>query len=380
MMKIALDISQIVYETGVSRYTKELVRHLLKIDRENYYLLFAGVWRERDKIDAFLQQLREGEAVFEQKVITLPPKVASLVFNQLRLPIDVFIGKVDVFHASNWTTPKTQACLVTTVHDLTPALFPEAFPKSIVDNFRVNLELVRQNAAAVLVDCETTKKDLIAKSDILADKVTTVYLAAGEDFQPVKEKQKLEMVKEKYGIRKKFVLSVGTKEPRKNLARLIEAFNSWEGSKDYQLVLVGKHGWGEEAKVGNKKQGVKIVETGFVTDEDLSALYSAAEVFVYPSLYEGFGLPVLEAMQCGCPVITSDLSATAEIAAEAALLIEPTNVSALTRALKQVVSDGKLRDTLVIEGIKRARQFSWEKTAAETLAIYQKVYGNVMDS
>ena len=373
---IGIDISQIVYETGVSRYTKELVRHLLRIDQENEYLLFAGVWRQKEKIEAFFDELHQQGLNFQSQVVLLPPKLADLVFNQWRVPVEWFTGRIDVFHASNWTTPKTSAKLVTTIHDLTPILFPETFPPNLIKSFQRNLQLIEKTAVAVLVDCETIKKDLLQHTEIPVGKIYPVYLAAGHQFQPVKDKVKIAKVKQKYGIVGDYILSVATQEPRKNIKRLIEAFSQLN-LNDISLVLVGKYGWGEKTKLkinppaGGEK--LKIIETGFVDDQDLPVLYSGARVFVYPSLYEGFGLPVLEAMQCGCPVIISNRSATAEISGEAALLIDPTGTSTLTQAIKQILADKKLREEMVRKGIKRAGQFNWRKTALETLAIYRKV-------
>lgn len=372
-MRIAIDISQSVYDTGVSRYTKELVRHLLRIDRDNEYLLFAGVWRQRKKIEEFLESLRKEKLEFESKVIFLPPRLADLVFNQLRISVDHLIGKCDIFHASNWTTPKTQAKLVTTVHDLTPILFPDSFPKNIIANFKNNLRLIEKNADLILTDCETTRKDLLARIRVRQDKVKTVYLASADHFNPVRDKQKIEKVKSKYKIFDDYILSVSTQEPRKNIKSLIKAFLNLKDNK-HQLVLAGKYGWGEEVQFLTEKKDLPVVAAGFVIDEDLPALYSGAKAFVYPSLYEGFGLPVLEAMQSGCPVITSNCSSLAEIAGNGALLIDPKNEESIEKGLKRVLEDSNLRRELSEKGLVQAGKFSWEKTARKTLTAYRKAF------
>jgi len=374
-MRICIDISQIVYDTGVSRYTKELVRHLLKIDKKNDYLLFAGAWRQKDKIERYLSQLKKQELKFEEKVVLLPPKLADLVFNQLRIPVDYFIGPVNVFHASNWTTPKTKAKLVTTVHDLTPILYPETFPAVLISNFKRNLKLVGETADLILADCQATKKDLVKHSRLKSQSIKAVYLAAGKEFKQVKGKGKIELIKRKYGIKGQYILSVGTQEPRKNIKRLIEAFVGLNHGK-ISLVLVGKYGWGPTSLKLRRVKGIKvpkIIPTGFVDDKDLAALYSGAEVFIYPSLYEGFGLPILEAMQSGCPVITSDCSSMAEIAGQAGLLINPENIEGMTRALERVLKDEEMRKEMTKKGLVQAGRFSWEKTAEETLTAYRKV-------
>lgn len=371
-MKIGIDVSQIVYGTGVSRYTRELVRHLLLLDRENEYVLFAGVWRQKEAIGTFFNELKREGLTFSPKVSFLPPRAADLVFNRLRIPVDLYTGRLDVFHASNWTTPRTKAKLVTTVHDLTPILYPETFPASLIKNFQRNLQLIQDTADLVLADCETTKQDLVKYAGLSAERIKTVYLAAGDQFRPVKSQNRINQVKAKYGIRGRYILSVGTQEPRKNIGQLIEAFTQ-VNDPQVSLVLVGKSGWGEAKDLRLKIKDLRIVETGFVPDEDLPALYSGAEVFVYPSLYEGFGLPVLEAMQSGCPVITSDRSATAEIGGQAAFLVDPSDTQALTEAMREVLASQKMRDSLISEGLKRAQAFSWKKTARQTLEAYQQV-------
>lgn len=389
-MKIAIDVSQVVYKTGVSRYTKELVRHLLKIDKKNEYLLFAGVWRQKKEVLDFFDSLAKEKLKFSQKVVFLPPKFAEIVFNGLGCWVDNFIGKVDVFHASNWTTPKTSAKLVTTVHDLAPILYPKSFPKKIIDNFAKNLFLIKKNADAVLVDSLSTRQDLLKQTGILADKIHLVYLSAGDKFKPVKDKSKIALVKKKHGIKSNYLLSVGTQEPRKNIKKLIKAFidNQRLNKKlterngdgySCQLVLVGKFGWGDKSLKSSsvlaigKNKNLKILELGFVADKDLPALYSGAKVFVYPSLYEGFGLPVLEAMACASPVITSNRSATAEIADGAGLLVNPQKTETINRAINKVLFDQSIRDSLIKKGLARARQFSWEKTAKETLKVYENI-------
>ena len=384
-MRICIDISQIVYDTGVSRYTKELVRHLLKIDKKNDYLLFAGAWRQKNKIENYLQELKEEGLKFEAKIVFLPPKLADLVFNQLRIPVDSFIGQVDVFHASNWTTPKTKAKLVTTVHDLTPIIYPETFPASLISNFKRNLRLVGETADLVLADCQTTKNDLVKHSRLDSQSIKTVYLAAGKEFKQVKNKKKIELIKRKYGIKKgEYILSVGTQEPRKNIKRLIRTFVRLNHVK-VSLVLVGKYGWGPTSprrrhSLWRRTAGLRrVISTGFVDDKDLATLYSGAKAFIYPSLYEGFGLPILEAMQSGCPVITSNRSSMAEIAGQAGLLINPEDIEGMTGILEKVLKDGEMRKEMTKKGLVQAGRFSWEKTAKETITAYRKVvnYGDV---
>ena len=356
-MRIGIDISQIVYQTGVSRYTAELVENLLKIDQKNQYVLYAGSLRQRQILKAFVAKLPR-----KVKLVLSPfsPKIADLIFNRCNLPINRLIGNVNVFHASNWMIPKIECPIVTTIHDLTFLKFPEEhLPYYIAAHKR---HLFRAKKAQVVITVsQATKRDLINEG-FATDKIHVVYEAAGSMFKPVKAA----VVKAKYQLTKPFILSVGTREPRKNIKRLIQAWKPLR--RQYDLVIVGQFGWGEKTQV---LPGIKLL--GFVPDEDLVGLYSGAQAFVYPSLYEGFGLPVVEALSCGCPVVTSNVSSLPEIGGEAAIYVDPLSVAAITSGIKTALeSTSKLRRL----GLEQAKKFSWEKTARETLKIYEKVYAD----
>jgi len=373
-MIIGIDISQIVYQTGVSRYTKDLVRNLLLADKDNEYKLYAGVFRQLPLILSFLRQLKNEGTKFKSFIYPISPKLADKFWNQWRLlEIENLIGHIDVWHSSNWTQPRTKAKKITTIHDLTPVLFPNYHDQLVVENFKRNLQLIEKNIDMVAVDSRATKDDLENNSSINRQKITVIYPSVNSIFCQ-KSKESIDNVKKKYKLEKPYILSVGTKEPRKNIKRLIEAFVSL-GRSDIELVLVGKHGWGEKiVEMGNQ-----IRELGFVDDEDLSILYSGAEAFVYPSLYEGFGFPVLEAMACGCSVITSNISSLPEVAGEAALLVYPKETKEIANAINTLLNDDKLRQKLVKNGLEQAKKFSWEKTAKEMLKIYQSLIKNPGD-
>ena len=365
-MRIGIDISQIVYQTGVSRYTAELVENLLKIDQKNQYVLYAGSLRQRQILKAFVAKLPR-----KVKLVLSPfsPKIADLIFNRCNLPINRLIGNVNVFHASNWMIPKIECPIVTTIHDLTFLKFPEEhLPYYIAAHKR---HLFRAKKAQVVITVsQATKRDLINEG-FATDKIHVVYEAAGSMFKPVKAA----VVKAKYQLTKPFILSVGTREPRKNIKRLIQAYTKlfhpgveYSNTPGCELAIVGKFGWGEKTQV---LPGIKLL--GFVPDEDLAGLYSGAQAFVYPSLYEGFGLPVVEALSCGCPVVTSNVSSLPEIGGEAAIYVDPLSVAAITSGIKTALeSTSKLRRL----GLEQAKKFSWENTARETLKIYEKVYAD----
>ncbi|PIP52869.1 hypothetical protein COX08_04140 [Candidatus Beckwithbacteria bacterium CG23_combo_of_CG06-09_8_20_14_all_34_8] len=367
-MIIGIDISQIVYQTGVSRYTKDLVRNLLLADKENEYKLYAGVIRQLPQILNFLKQLKNDGAKFKSFIYPISPKLADKFWNQWRLlEIENLIGHIDVWHSSNWTQPPTKAKKITTIHDLTPVLFPNYHDQLVVENFKRNLQLIEKNIDMVTVDSRATKDDLVNNINIDRQKITVIYPGVDPIFCQ-KSKEGIDNVKKKYKLEKPYILSVGTKEPRKNIKRLIEAFVSL-GRSDIELVLVGKRGWGEEVEVGK----AKVKELGFVEDKDLPALYSGAILFAYPSLYEGFGFPVLEAMACGCPVITSNISSLPEVVGQTALLVYPKETKEIANAINTLLNDDKLRQKLVKNGLEQAKKFSWEKTANQMIKTYQDI-------
>ncbi len=326
-MKIAIDISQVVYGTGVSVYTKELVTNLLQTDKDNEYVLFAGTFRRREEFNKY-----------KAKIFPVSPTIANLVWNKLHiLPIEKLIGKVDVFHSSDWTQPPSKAFKVTTVHDLAPILFPQFTHPRIVAAHKRRLEWVKKEVDRIIVPSEIVKKDLI-KLGFSENNIRVIPEAAGPEFKKVNSKPT--------DIQEKYILTIGA-GGRKNTDNLIAAA---------------------------KKVGIKLVIVGrpymdFISDEELIKLYSHAEAMVYPSIYEGFGLPVLQAMACECPVVTSQNTAMAEIAKNVGILIDPNSVDSIAEGIKKAL---KNRESLITKGLQRSKEYSWQKTANETLEVYKE--------
>lgn len=378
-MKVGIDISQIAYRgSGVATYTENLVKHLLEIDKENEYILFFSSLRQKPPEN------------FKSNNFKLPPILLEFLWNRLHiLPIEKFVGKVDVFHTSDWLEPPAKCPKITTIHDLAIFKYPQTFaPKgghNIVKNMRRKLELVKKDGDFVIAVSQSTKRDIVEMLDIPPEKITVIYeavdetvnsnlksRAAGKAFGDARQISKIEETKKKYHIEGDYILSVGTQEPRKNLKRLVEAFSLLTHNSElitYNLVIAGNLGWGEELKPVKN-----VLLTGFVPQEDLPYLYAGATIFVYPSLYEGFGLPVLEAMASGVPIVCSNTSSLPEIAGEAAVYVDPENTEDIKNAIETVIADQKLRDELSKKGILQAKKFSWQKTAEETLNVYRKLY------
>jgi len=267
---------------------------------------------------------------------------------------------------------------VVTIHDLGYLHYPEAH--RLLDRLYLDLS-TRYNARAathLIADSLATKRDLVERYGTNPDKVTVVYPSYDKaTFQPVKVKEAIETVKARYGIAGDYILFVGTLQPRKNLIRLINAFSNLQSPiSNLQLVIAGKKGWlYQEIFRRVEELGLerKVVFTGYVPEGDLPALLSGARLFVFPSLYEGFGLPVLEAMACGTPVVCSNASSLPEVAGDAAMLVDPLDVEGMAAAIERVLGDKELRAELIERGFEQARKFSWERCAREILNVLEMV-------
>jgi len=375
-MKIAIDISQIVYEgTGVANYTLQMVQNLLKIDRENEYLLFSISLRQKDKLTFYFNNFKSLNNKIQFKLLPIPQTFGNFLWNRLhKLAIDKFIGNFDVLHSSDWIQPPTAAKKVTTIHDLVIYKYPKYSHPYIVETHKRRLYWVKKECDVVIADSFSTKHDLIHFLKFNENKIEVIYPGIGEEFIRQSEEEIIR-IKQKYGLYDNYILSVGTMEPRKNLHNVFSAFNNFmqhsllvNKKTPIELVVVGKVGWGKELKPSKN-----IHLLGWIPQADLPALYSGALFFVYPSLYEGFGLPPLEAMACGCPVITSNRGSLKEVVAGAALLVDPEDKDDIKVKMTQLYIDEKLRKELVEFGKKNVEKFSWRKAAEEIIKIYKKI-------
>lgn len=381
-MRIGIDISQIVYEgTGVATYTRSLVKSLLEVGQNHDFVLFGSSLRNRAPLNEFIKELDKEN--IEKRFSLLPPKFLEFLWNGVHLfPIENFIGKVDIFHSSDWLEPPAKtAKKITTIHDLAIFKYPETFfargGHDIVKNQRKKLFFAKKECDLIICVSETTKNDAIEILGIPERKLKVIYEAVDPIYFP-RKKEEVERVKNKSKIEGDYLLCVGTREPRKNLERVVMAFS--EIARDYpslNLVIAGKFGWGEEKMsnvnppAGGQMSNVKIL--GFVEKEDLAGLYSGATAFIYPSLYEGFGLPILEAMACGCPVVTSNVGSMKEIAAGFSVLVDPQSCENIASGILKLLKNSNQINELKIKGLKRVGEFSWEKSALQTLDVYHNL-------
>jgi glycosyltransferase involved in cell wall biosynthesis len=364
-MLIGVDASRIVtdYPTGTEVYSRRLIEALLMLESQREPSIrrrFRLYFHRTPAPDLFSGV----ECCPEMRVIPFPR-----LWTHVRLSWEMARRPPDVLFVPAHVLPLVhpRASLVT-VHDLGYLYFPEAHP------WRQRLYLdysTRWNvhaAAHVLADSEATKLDIVAHYRISPHKITVAYPGYDEALAPVREPAGIEAVKAHYGIAGDYFLYVGTLQPRKNLSRAIEAFTALKS--ETTLVLAGKRGWLYKdlfAQVQRLGLEGRVLFPGYVPDEDKSALMSGALAFVFPSLYEGFGLPILEAQACGCPIITSITSSLPEVAGDAALLVNPHDVPGIATAMLRVATDPVLRERLIEHGLANVRRFSWTDCARSVL-------------
>jgi glycosyltransferase involved in cell wall biosynthesis len=383
--RIGFDATSAVAQGGgIGRYTRELLRALAAADTETDYRLFLASRTVPHPLPPLPPNFHMTRVPVHDLWLARLWQRA-----QFPLPVDWLTGPIDIFHSPDFTLPPVRRGTRTllTVHDLSFIRDPESATPAL--RRYLNQVVPRSVARAdhVLADSQATRADLIELYQTPADKISVLYSGVNESFRPLTDSSTLNAVRARYGIgAEPFILAVGTLQPRKNYIRLIQAFaaiSPLSGIFDQQwsavrLVIAGGKGWlydsifDEVERLGLEK---RVIFPGFVADADLPALYSAARLFAYPSLYEGFGLPLLEAMACGTPVVTSTASCLPEVAGDAALLIPPTDVAALTMALEKGVADESLRAELIAKGYARARQFRWDESAQRLLDAYRRLLG-----
>lgn len=376
-MRILVDYtSGIAQNAGIGRYTRNLVDALLRIDHADSFTLFSA---DRPLSSRGFPAARNARVV----VGPLSNKRMTTIWHRIRapLPIEALAGRADVFHSPDFALPPVaRARTVVTIHDLAFHTHPEcALPGLRQYLLRVTPRAV-ERANEIIAVSQRTADDLVAIMGAPREKITRIYLGVDLGLRRIDDSGQLEQVVTRYGIQRPFALAVGTIEPRKNYERLIRAFARicGESGAPAQLVIVGRRGWlyeGVFSALGEAGLGDSALILEQVSDSDLAALYSMAMMLVTPSLYEGFGLPPVEAMAFGVPVVVSDGGALPEVVGNAGIVIPATDVEALARALLRVGADENLRHEMSQAGLERARLFDWTAAARATLAVYQRAIG-----
>lgn len=356
-MRVAIDLTQIIYGTGVSHYRENLVKNLLKLDTQNKYILYGGSLRRKKELEEKMRSLGSNSEI---KVFPFPPRLANLVWNKLHIfPIEKLIGKVDLVHTSDWAEPPTKINKITTIHDITPIKFPRLTPKIILQTHKERLKWVLKESKIIIVPSICTKNDLV---ELGFDEERIKVIPEAPNFEKSSEKQ-VKIVKKKYGIHENYIIAIGT-NPRKNLKRIIEAYYLSNAGRNLKLIVVG-----DKANLKlDIKRGVRFI--GYVSDSDLGALLTGSKALIFASLYEGLGVPILDAFNCEVPVVTSNIGSMLEVSGDAAVLVDPYNVNSIAGGIEEALNKPK---TLIDKGLKRVKDFSWEKNARETLKVYKEI-------
>jgi glycosyltransferase involved in cell wall biosynthesis len=372
-MRIGLDARLVFYhQAGIGQYILRLTRALAALDRENEYFLFQSRKDSSRLVDA---------PNFHRRVLWTP---SHYRFERLTMTAEMLPHSLDVFHSPDFIPPhRLRAPNVITVHDLAFLLYPR-FLTPEAARYYGQIDHASRSAAHIIAVSQSTKRDVTRLLGVPEDKVTVIYEAAHSTPQPILPEEARAHVKTKYGIEGDFILFVSTIEPRKNLPTLLAAYSKLRESYQTtaQLIVAGHKGWlTEEVDQAMDKYKLhhQVCFLGSVPTAELAYLYHAARVFALPSFYEGFGLPPLEAMASGTPVIVSNVSSLPEVVGDAGLLLDPNDVDAWAVALQRVLTDNALHAELSAKGLKRAANFSWERAARETLDVYKKVAGKQVD-
>ncbi|HMQ52704.1 MAG TPA: glycosyltransferase family 1 protein [Anaerolineae bacterium] len=372
-MHVCLDVSPAAQKhAGLGRYAAEVARALAEDGAVKLSLFYN---REgQAELPADLDRLPQRTVNIGNK----PWRMAVLLSQLSRRPMDRVFGATELFHATNHLLAHfKQARTVFTLHDLIFLHYPEYH--MFYNRWYLTLAMPHFLRAAdlIIVPSACTKRDAQKFYGLPEDKIKVIYEAAGPHFQPIRQAEAVDRVRRKYGLPERFLLHVGTIEPRKNLTRLLDAFHALLGEEpELRLVLVGKKGWLYESFF-QRLQALglqeRVIFPGFVDEAELPAFYQLAQVFVYPSFYEGFGLPPLEAMSCGAAVVSSQAASLPEVVGEAGLMVDPADTGALTRALRRVLLDAELRRKLQKRSLEQAQRFSWAKAAQMLVEAYGSV-------
>jgi len=368
---ITIDVSAGVnVSAGLGRYTRSLVNEMLPMMDTTPTLFYNHI---------------KGRSQFPREWETLPTKhvnwgykpwrMAVLMGQHMRLPFNRLVPKTTVFHATeHLLMPLGNTKTVMTVHDLIFKLFPEHHKRLNYWYLNHAMPLFVSRADHVIAISEATKRDLIQYYNTPTEKITVIYEAAAPHFKP-QSPETISQVKKQYNLPEQYIVVVGTIEPRKNYSRLLEAIHHLKRDfPDVGLVVVGSKGWLYEPfleKIRTLNAEPWVHFPGFIPDEDLPAIYAGATLMAMPSIYEGFGLPILEAMQCGTPVVSSNAASLPELGGNAALYFSPTNIDEMVQQIKNVIEDAQLQDIMRQKGYVQAQRFSWKQAAIETLSIYK---------
>jgi len=370
-LRIAIDAHSVGAKlAGNESYATNLIEALAQIDSVNDYTLYVTTREAQDRFHRRWPNFTVKTTLPHTPLIRIP----------LTLSAELRKNPVDVLHVQFTAPPFCPCPVIVSLHDLSFEHLPHTFNRRSRTQLRLTVRHSAKRAARIISLSEHTRRDIAQTYGIDEKLIHAIPLAAPPDFARVEDDKELQRVRHTYGIMGNYILSVGSIQPRKNLARLVKAYASLKArlSTDElpRLVLVGKRAWlYDETLRALEETGLSdlVILTGYVPQSDLPALYSGALCFVYPSYFEGFGLPPLEAMKCGVPVIVGDTTSLPEVVGNAALRVDPYDVEAIAAGIERLIKDSVLRNQLSVKGLARAELFDWQETARQTLKVYEQV-------
>lgn len=368
-MHVGIDFTSVIYGRGVSRYTHNLARSLAQ-QSEIDLTLFGYSLRQKDVLEKQAKKIPSAKTKFLQ----LPTSAVEKLWQFGLKPVSSYIPNLDVFHSWDWLQPPDKNIpIVSTIHDLAMLKFPETAHPKILKAHENSWKKLKKHRSHIIAVSQATKNDIVSLLGYPAYMVHVVHEAVPEEFirsaDSVTEEQET-LIKEKLVLNRPYIFFVGTREPRKNLLRLIEAWQPL--ASEYDLLIAGDSGWDNSDEAASKyKYQPRFL--GRITDKALSVLYANAEVFAFPSLYEGFGLPILESFHHGTPVVTSNNSGMLEVAGNAAELVDPESAESITQGLQKILNEtAEAQKKRLQRMIIRQQMFKWETTAKETIEVYKQ--------
>lgn len=371
-MRIILNTTSLLTQrAGIGNYTYNLFNNIKKLNNCDL-TYFSGI-QISDKLNSNLsEKLNYGNS---EIISNLTPEIFKKEIKKFIFENNIKKNKYDLYHEPNYIPISIKIPFIITVHDLSPIKFQEYHNKKIVKNFTKYLSKSIEKSAAIIVDSEYIKKELINFMPECSTKVNVIPLGASEDFYPRTKIESINTIS-KYGLfYKNYILTVSTIEPRKNLITIVTAYLNLPENikKNYPLIIVGKTGWKNKGLIEKIKKSEYIKMLGYVDENELPFLYSSSIVVLYLSIYEGFGLPPLEAMSCGAPTVVSNASSIPEVVGSSGIKIDPLDVDSLTEQINKIINDEKYAQSISSYGLIRAKEFSWRKTALQTVEIYREV-------
>ncbi len=374
-MKIGIDVSSLVYQRGVSRYTSDLVR-ALAMEKDTQLYLYGSSLRQQKLLRQELRHTLRNVVSdrYQLKLQSWPPSLLAALWRLGLNPIRQQLPGIEVFHSWDWLQPPDRNLpLVSTIHDLAIIRYPQVAHPLVLKRHQASWKSLRERKAQIIAVSEATKRDILRYLEIPEKHVTVVHEALPTRVAEISRElgnrgELVQSIRQRLKLDRPYLFFVGTREPRKNLERLIRAWLPL--AKDYQLIIAGEESWDASAKISSDPN---LRFMGRVSDLELAVLYHHSELFVYPSLYEGFGLPILEAFAHGVPVVAADIPAIREVAGNAAELVNPEDETTIRQGIEKVLTEKKADgDARLQKMIIRLQLFNWQKTARQTLDVYRR--------